>query len=418
MIESIQIKNFRGIQQGQIEQFRKFNLLVGPNNSGKTAILEALYLSSTTDRLLEIPEQANSIKARIPNVDLLGYQSVNRVLSRHNYEPLDSLTNKYPKELFGYTHPQPATSTFSLPPVVSQLLPQPKSAQEEIPFTFGIRAEETPYYRNIVERLFGGSVSASESNNLIFCAAQNLSYQSSEEAGWVIAGKLPASKHTLLYDVQMMLGHLPMSFFREMIRTVPGWSQKISERFGKVFDIAQSFNVQFLPADKEQKWTQGWIAPADRVALTIDSYGDGARSAFKVLTPLLALRELVREDTPGLFLWEEPELFQNPQTLIRLLTEVAELLKGKPIQVFIATHSLEVIANFTALAQGGKIEPDELRAFRLDLKEGQLKSSWFSADNLQAWTETGLDPRVWGDFQSPLQCSLRKETPDEQEEAA
>jgi hypothetical protein len=119
-----------------------------------------------------------------------------------------------------------------------------------------------------------------------------------------------------------------------------------------------------------------------------------------------------------LFLWEEPELFQNPQTLSRLLAEVADLLRDKPVQLFIATQSLEVIATFTALAQAGKIEPDELRAFRLNLKEGQLTSSWFSADNLRAWTEMGLDPRVWGDFQSPLQCAFRKEASDTEEEAA
>jgi AAA15 family ATPase/GTPase len=50
MIESILIKNFRGIQTGQIDRFRKFNLLVGPNNSGKSTVLEALYLATTADR--------------------------------------------------------------------------------------------------------------------------------------------------------------------------------------------------------------------------------------------------------------------------------------------------------------------------------------------------------------------------------
>jgi predicted ATPase len=183
-----------------------------------------------------------------------------------------------------------------------------------------------------------------------------------------------------------------MNFFRQMIKTVPGWSQQIAKHFSQVFGIDKPFNVQFFPKDQKQKWAQGWIAPEDQVAFTIDSYGDGARSTFKALTPLLALAELAKKDAPGLFIREEPELFQNPQSLGCLLKEVADLMNDKPMQLFIATHSLEVVAHFTALVQQGKIEHDDLMAFRLGLRDGKLSSSWFNADNLTAWLEEGLAP--------------------------
>ena len=145
------------------------------------------------------------------------------------------------------------------------------------------------------------------------------------------------------------------------------------------------------------------------MALTIDYYGDGARSAFKLLTPLIALAELATETEPGVFIWEEPELFQNPLTLGRLLEEIADLIKDKPVQIFIATHSLDVLAQFTALAQQGKIADKDLMAFRLNLEEGQLTSSWFNYDNLSAWLSDGLDPRVWGEFKSPLHFSFQED---------
>jgi hypothetical protein len=167
--------------------------------------------------------------------------------------------------------------------------------------------------------------------------------------------------------------------------------------------------VQFLTTDREQKWAQGWIAPEDQIAMTIDSYGDGARMVFKLLTPLLALAEVSGKGLPGLFIWEEPELFQNPRALGQLLAEVAALMKDKPMQLFIATHSLEVVAHFTSLVQEGKVEPDDLMAFRLGLEDGKLNSSWFNADNLIVWLEEGLDPRVLGDLKSPLQFSFREE---------
>lgn len=50
MIESIQLRDFRGIRLGSRDRFRQFNVLVGPNNSGKSTLLEALYLAATASR--------------------------------------------------------------------------------------------------------------------------------------------------------------------------------------------------------------------------------------------------------------------------------------------------------------------------------------------------------------------------------
>ena len=44
MIHSIQIHGYRGFQRYEIDGLERVNLLVGMNNSGKTSILEAIYL--------------------------------------------------------------------------------------------------------------------------------------------------------------------------------------------------------------------------------------------------------------------------------------------------------------------------------------------------------------------------------------
>lgn len=46
LIEKIQIKNYRGIQEGEIDNLKHTNIIVGRNGSGKSTILEALYLLS------------------------------------------------------------------------------------------------------------------------------------------------------------------------------------------------------------------------------------------------------------------------------------------------------------------------------------------------------------------------------------
>ena len=264
-----------------------------------------------------------------------------------------------------------------------------------------------PDWWDFVDQLFRDKVEGT-GTLLVYCWNPDLTYNQIGTATWVMKeNTVPRARHTLFYDVSKTLEHLPAGFFRKMIALIPGWSQKIARRFDRILGLGKPFNVQFLPVDQEQQWMQGWIAPEDQIALTIDSYGDGARSIFKVLTPLLALAELVREDSPGLFIWEEPELFQNPQTLGRLLTEVATLLKNKPIQLFIATHSLEVVAHFVRLVREGHIAEDEMAAIRLNLVNSKLSSSIFDHRDIQDWTEMDLDVRVpSGKVDSPLTYQL------------
>ena len=46
MIREIEIKNFRGIERMKISAAKRLNIIVGPNGTGKTAFLEAIFLAS------------------------------------------------------------------------------------------------------------------------------------------------------------------------------------------------------------------------------------------------------------------------------------------------------------------------------------------------------------------------------------
>ena len=45
MIKSIAIKNYRGIKDLEIDNFKKYNFFIGDNGSKKTTILESLGIS-------------------------------------------------------------------------------------------------------------------------------------------------------------------------------------------------------------------------------------------------------------------------------------------------------------------------------------------------------------------------------------
>jgi predicted ATP-dependent endonuclease of OLD family len=44
VLKNLQLTNFRGLEQLELKQLNRVNLIVGDNNTGKTSILEALYL--------------------------------------------------------------------------------------------------------------------------------------------------------------------------------------------------------------------------------------------------------------------------------------------------------------------------------------------------------------------------------------
>ena len=47
MLEELSIRNYRIFRELKIDQLRRINLIAGSNNSGKTSLLEAIFLLSS-----------------------------------------------------------------------------------------------------------------------------------------------------------------------------------------------------------------------------------------------------------------------------------------------------------------------------------------------------------------------------------
>src|SRR5207248_10243537 len=73
ILNSLEIKNFRGFRHLQIERLGRVNLIVGKNNVGKTSLLEALRLyasrASTPTFIWEILSTRNEIRRPFVNVE-------------------------------------------------------------------------------------------------------------------------------------------------------------------------------------------------------------------------------------------------------------------------------------------------------------------------------------------------------------
>jgi predicted ATPase len=220
---------------------------------------------------------------------------------------------------------------------------------------------------------------------------------------------MPDPARVMFYDTVAAGSHLTTSFAQWAYNTVPDWHEHIAERMAEIFPSLKEATIEVTDAPDNQHGRTGYVRFRGQTPLGIDQFGDGARHAFKLIAHLVALAATVDESHPGMMLWEEPEVFQNPATLGRLLDVVVDLLKDKPIQVFITTQSLEVIAHLTRMLQRDILPPEQTLAFRLNLRDGVLKSAWGDIDTLTAWLEAGLDPRILENVDLPLQFHLREE---------
>jgi len=83
-IESLQVENLRSISHATLELHPRLNLIWGPNGSGKTSLLEALYLlgrgrsfrTRRTERLIAVEKESLVVVGRIhaPRAHTIGFQ--------------------------------------------------------------------------------------------------------------------------------------------------------------------------------------------------------------------------------------------------------------------------------------------------------------------------------------------------------
>lgn len=434
MINRLVIHRFRGIRSGQLNNLGRLNLLIGPNNSGKTAIVELLYLAGTSGRPASfiredlLPAESGALRATTSlRSDFLGR------------EPLPRLRLRHGKNAAWASNPAVLTQEGGIEVNLAALAangiaPPWPSFRLGVPLPEWGTKDVYAFTKADLQRLalFSLPTPAALDVNMIpptLAAADMLPqevrwhylwepdwvYRWEQQepidhlAVWIDAGTPPMPERVLLYDVHTANMHFTERFARWAYRSVPDWHEQIAHALAHVFPDLKGARVEVLDAPDTQKGKTGYIRFPERTPLAIDQFGDGVRHSFKLLAALTALAATVDAEHPGMLLWEEPELCQNPVTLVRLINQVVDIVKKKPIQLFLATHSLEVIASMTRLLQADDTLAQETLVFRVTLRQGAFSASWFDVDNLTAWLESGLDPRIVEDFGMPLQFQLRED---------
>jgi len=429
MINEMLIHRFRGIRRGHLKDIGKINILVGPNNSGKTALLELLYLSGNCGEKCNLMGKDETlVPVRVSRgADFVFHSPMERLWKRHGEKErwdtapckltpdgslecrLDFLEKSHFLREFRLIKPQSETLEYggfteddrrTLTFFSCDDTDAPSGDDEEETNPRALLPEE------MLPEFLKDALKEEEKAHIAFQWHKSLIFQGNNGRGvsaWILKGRLPDPDRVFLFDFHTAHGHFFKEFFEFAYYKIPDWYEKIAHGMQQVFADMKDCRIEFVPSPRREGMMTGSVRLPGNMPLHIDSFGDGARHAFKVIAGLSALCETVNEEHPGgLFLWEDPELFMHPQALFNLMKVVTTFLRDKPMQLFITTQSMEVCAAMVSLLQNEKIREEDFRLFRLKLKNSTLISSKFLSESLLSWMQNEEDPRFWEYSTLPL----------------
>ena len=294
MIKSIELTNYGPIDRLALDQLGKINLMIGPNRSGKTILLKALYC---TQRTIEMTDRG---KYNLPIKDTLA----NKLHWIFQVEKLGNIVRR----------PESGPLYFKLK----------ESDGSEFYYSFGtdtenkiIRAENTCKPRN---------------TNSVF---------------------IPAKEVFSLLDIIKSYREIRMDFgFDETyydlaIALTPPTQGKIAQALTDVrlkLERAIDGKIEYSKEKKHWQYLQG------RQSFDIYSTSEGTKK-IAILDTLIANHFLSRDSVVFI---DEPESGLHPGVLVELLDIVAALAKYG-MQFFIASHSYFVIKKLYLLAQSEKM---------------------------------------------------------------
>jgi len=351
VLKSLKIRRLRGIAECAIEGLADVNVFVGKNGSGKSTVLEAIYLASAW------------VEPRDPvhGVWKLDYL-VSRRMDRGNWKELRHVLwhkqkTDQPIEIEADIGDQHLTFK------IFYQIDDPKRAvwlegKCHIP---GTQAPSS-YYNYALDTYLGDKMRF----------VKGLQRQPIPDWLENFLSKI------YLIDAQLYRSH-------ERLEKIV-WPQLLKNRLDK--------EVVELLREYEPDAEDLTLAPMDGsyylmvkfpdTVVRIDDLGDGARSALLLTSILIGV-----ENTAVLI--EEPEAHQHPGELYTVLNFALTTAKRKRLQLFITTHSIETIIITKELAKRNNLS---FKLFFLErIAQGVVDVRALDSVNLDIVKMLGLDPR-------------------------
>ena len=295
-IESINIKNYRGIQELKITNLKRINILVGNNNAGKTSLLEAIQIFSnpTMYTLSKVSSQRDNYKPeiRMSILDSLYYLFNIKDSNLHSFDISGIIENNdknvrievVKDKIYHLTENKNITSN-----------------QEEIDnYTYKISINDI-------------------AETLVLNKYSDFSFKIT-----------PADFK--VHFIQT-IDHIINDIFVELLK-----SKEIKD---KAVDLLKEFDkdiidIRYIPNENN-------YIPVLEVAsgeyLPVALYGDGLKKALTMLNAIIKAED-------GVLLVDEYETALHTSIMQKVFRFMVEVAKKENVQLFLTTHSLEAVDKF------------------------------------------------------------------------
>lgn len=384
MLHSIRLRNFRCYADTQTVEFKKLNLFIGANNAGKTSFVSAieLLLASATGRNAYDALNFSGIPA---------FSSFDSMLRRHWNRSEARPTQIY----FDVTFVEPDTKDSELKcsytcigtkddsPQISQLSVANQSHSLKLDRKPGQRSGELPIYTLAAKTAGAADVNAHFMGIVPYIVPRGdektvdheLNYQLYDSARdrdrslEVIRPYRPVPRSYYVLDDpslqnedKKIISYLVQIWDSESDRLVA--IRKRIEESLVALQLASKIKVVKASKRTGPKVVEIRIAPAlARQSVTLADAGFGVSQVL----PLLAYDARLAE---GYCVAYQPEVHLHPFAQSRLADIFVNSIK-RGNQVFVETHSTDMILRLQAKIASGEIKPDDVRVFCFENKKGQ-----------------------------------------------
>lgn len=345
MLEKFIVGGYRGLQDLEFTNLKKINILVGPNNCGKTSLLEAIILSGLFD-----------------DIDLL----VDTLVSRYH-----GLSTEYFESMF----------PLGKEPIIclkSQLSKESEILHTHLTFrkeeTIKLDENQVARTYHLFELVFSYSYDEIDKNDSFIVRFKEV------EKGYEITLGRPKER---AIDIRIPCKFISFSRFDR--------SQKLLEDLDKILDLNQRQELIDTLKIFDEDIINFELVGKDRVikifkkeeteALSLYDYGNGMYKAFFIATSALLSQN-------GILLIDEIEAGIHSRALIDFLLKLIEVCQKNCVQIFLTTHSLEAI---DIILQDCKERLDDTAIYHI--KKGTKVKRYSGQRLLSLRNEIGFDVR-------------------------
>lgn len=326
MLKDIRIQNYRGIKDLHIKDFKRINLLVGDNNSGKTSVLEAIGLSTNYNITGVIAFEYFRESGRLSPV---------QILEQNLWDDFEYLFNE---------------KRFSDGFFLESTLQNSDNTEDKITLNCNLSNEIGKFLGTPILT----AIDQSKNNSLIARYSEN-------GGNSVVLGYSRDGTNNPISNSRKFVNVSLISSAPAKSSELMPMMKKVVEENGEDFfsKIAQEID----PKIKAIKTASDRIyADIGKISVPLKYVGDGL---IGVLNILLRIRELKN----GILLVDEIENGLHWKTQKILWRAVIAAAAENNVQIIATTHSREMIASLSEVCEEGLIERDDFAVFSLD-KDG------------------------------------------------